>query len=223
MTSRQAPEIPLFPFEPGIPKLIHRICLSAAVPFLLEEPISRVGIINPDYQQTVYDDDFAADFLDRNYGRAFVKLFQAISRDYTAARADLFRYALMYKMGGVYLDLKSSITQPIRDVLDLTDSYILCQWDNGFNMPYEGWGLHQEVRHIPGGEFQQWHIIASRGHPFLRSVLQSVVYNLSRYRPWVHGTGQPGVLRTTGPLVYSRAIYPLMNAILVAYSATRGN
>jgi hypothetical protein len=73
------------------------------------------------------------------------------------------------------------------------------------------WGLHRELEHIPGGEFQQWHIIAAPGHPFLKAVIETVLRNIDRYQPWFDGTGREGIFRLTGPIAYTLAIAPLLD------------
>jgi hypothetical protein len=118
----------------------------------------------------------------------------------------------MYKCGGVYLDVKSSISAPLDSFLLEDDTYIISQWKNKKNEEFEGWGLHYDVKDIQGGEFQQWHIIAAPGHPFLRAVIQRVLTNIDLYLPSLHGVGKNGVLRLTGPTAYTLAISPLLKS-----------
>ena len=107
----------------------------------------------------------------------------------------MFRYLLLYKVGGVYLDIKSTATRPLDAVLLPQDQFLLSEWNND-NDGYDVWGKHYELRGFGGREFQQWYIAASPGHPFLRSVIDNVLANIDTYIPGLHGTGKPGVLRT---------------------------
>ena len=75
--------------------------------------------------------------------------------------------------------------------------------------PFEGWGLHPECG--PYGEYQQWHIIAAPQHAFLRATISAVMWNIDNYSIEHHGVGKPGVLRTTGPIAYTKAITPLVD------------
>jgi hypothetical protein len=95
-------------------------------------------------------------------------------------------------------------------VLTGEEGFILSQWSNAPGQKYEGFGLKAEVAHIPGGEFQQWHVIAAPGHPFLHAVLLAVFHGIERYVPWRHGTGKLGVIRLTGPIIYTLTIAPLV-------------
>ena len=128
---------------------------------------------------------------------------------YGAARADLFRYLLMYKTGGVYLDIKSIATRSLDEVLRPDDAYILSQW-HGKRFADLGMGVHSALRGIEGTEYQQWHIVAAPGHPFLKRVIENVLRNLRIYNPGIHGVGKQGVLAVTGPIAYTLAINPLL-------------
>ena len=90
-----------------------------------------------------------------------------------------------------------------------SDTYILSHWRNAPGEPFEGWGLHPECG--PYGEYQQWHIIAAPQHAFLRATISAVMWNIDNYSIEHHGVGKPGVLRTTGPIAYTKAITPLVD------------
>jgi mannosyltransferase OCH1-like enzyme len=135
--------------------------------------------------------------------------FLRIDARYGAARADLFRYLLMYKVGGVYLDIKSGAAQPFDSVLRADDRFVLSYWDA--SNAASGWGQHYELRDIAAGELQQWHIICAPGHPFMHAVIETVLANIDTYVPSLHGVGKNGVLRVTGPIAYTRAIHRILH------------
>lgn len=203
---------PAFPMSPGIPKIIHQTFHTAALPPELEGSMAAIRRANPDWSHRFYDDADIRRFIAATYGPPFTDWYDAIDPKYGAARADLFRYLLVYKEGGVYLDIKSRPSRPLSEVIRPDDRYLISQWENGPDAAYAGWGLHPELARVPGGEFQQWHIAAAAGHPFLRAVIQRVLRNLRSYNPGLHGVGQLGVLRTTGPIAYTLAIHPLLDA-----------
>ncbi len=151
-------------------------------------------------------------FIGSIYGQDVLRYYNSIDPAYGAARADLFRYLLIYKCGGVYLDIKSGLEQPLDEIIEPDDTYILSRW-GGDDPKFRGWGFHPELFEDYGvGEFQQWHVIAAPGHPFLRAAIQRVLANIGMYIPAFHGVGAEGVIRTTGPVAYTRAIMPLLPA-----------
>ena len=194
-----------------IPKIIHQTFKSRNLPNELQLSVNQLRAENPDWEYRFYDDDDIVRFISDVYGQQVLEYYNRINPNYGAAKADLFRYLLIYKEGGVYLDIKSSFIKPIDEILKQDDQYLLCGWDNRKGEEHEGYGLHKELSAIEGGEYEQWHIIAAPGSPFLRSVIDAVLTNIDRYKPWLHGTGRMGVLRLTGPIAYTLAIHPLLS------------
>jgi mannosyltransferase OCH1-like enzyme len=197
--------VPELSHDRSISRVIYQTYPSKDVPTRIHNNIQFMKDLNPSYKYELFDDSDIADFIVSEYGRSIYSYYERINPKYGAARADFFRYLLIYKCGGVYLDIKSSILKPLDDILRKDDQYLLAQWTN------PTW-RHRELAAIPGGEFQNWHIIAVRGHPFLKRVIDSVMINIDNYRPWLHGVGKGAVNRTTGPIAYTLAIFPIIDA-----------
>ncbi len=209
------PEISILPvFAEGekIPKIVHQTFPSKLLPPAIQENTNRLKKINPEWEFKLYDDADMVDFIANNYDFHILDCFNRINPKYGAARADLFRYLLMYKCGGVYIDIKSSFNKPLRNVLKADDRYLLSCWNNKQDESFPGWGLHDELEHTPNGEFQQWHIVAAPGHPFLKAVIENALSNIENYDPNLHGVGRIAGLRITGPIVYTLAIAPLLHS-----------
>lgn len=187
-----------------IPKIIHQTYSSIdALPPELHENIVKIKANNPDWQYCFYANDDCKDFIHDHYGAAVLARYERINPLYKAARADLFRYLLMYKMGGCYIDIKSTLEGGLSNRLRADDRFILSTWKNQPGEEFEGWGLFPEEGI---NEYQQWHIIAAEGHPYLAAVIDDVLENIECYSPFVHGVGAIGVLRITGPIAYTKAI-----------------
>jgi hypothetical protein len=204
--------LPVFPAEAAIPKIIHQTYPDAhqKLPLVLEENVQTITSLNPGWEHRLYDDADIAEFISSTYGGRVLDYYNRLNQKYGAARADLFRYLLMYKQGGVYLDIKASIEKPLDSVVLIDDVYLLSRWRNAKGEQFEGWGIHNRLKRIGRQEFQQWHIIAAPGHPFLRAVIERVLTNIDNYSPAWHQTGRAGVLRLTGPIAYTLAITPLL-------------
>lgn len=194
-----------------IPRILHQTFATHDLPMALRTNVEELRRLNPDWEHRLYDDAMIEAFIAQEYGDGIVAAYRRIDPRYGAARADLFRYLLVYRVGGVYLDIKSSFAGPISDVIRGDESFVVSRWSNGKGERYEGYGLKAEVARYPGGELQQWHVIAAPGHPFLRAVLSAILRGIESYRPWAHGTGKLGVLKLTGPIMYTRAIMPIID------------
>ena len=194
-----------------IPRIIHQTFPDSSL--LRPELLSNINCLknnNPYWDYRLYDDKDITNFISGCYGREVLKRYNQINPVYGAARADLFRYLLMYHYGGVYLDIKSTITRPLDEAIKRDDEYLLSQWNNKQGERHGMWGIFPDLQHVPGGEFQQWHIIARPQHPFLKAVISNVLRNIDVYHANKNNVGQMGVLRTTGPIAYTLSIAPLL-------------
>ena len=223
ITDRPTLLLPQIEVGSVIPPIIHQIHLrgpnrgegardpASMLPDILRRNVKDLRAMNREWEHRLYGDDDAERFIRDHYGSAMLRLFHAIDPTYGAARADLLRYLLVYRLGGVYLDLKSRFRAPIDQVIDrAADRFVVSQWSNGPGERYALYGLHDDVARVDGGEYQQWHVIAAPGSPFLRAVLERVCGNIQRYRLWRNDVGGIGVLRLTGPIAYTFAIHPLL-------------
>lgn len=63
------------------------------------------------WQRFVFNDSAAIAFLDEHFQPQVSALFRALKVG--AHKADLFRYAILYTLGGVYLDIKTELLAPL--------------------------------------------------------------------------------------------------------------
>lgn len=67
--------------------------------------------------------------LHNYYGQRIWEYYLRINKKYGAARADLLRYLVLYALGGVYLDLKSTVLYPLSLNIQQGDSFLIMYWD----------------------------------------------------------------------------------------------
>jgi len=182
-----------------IPRIIHQTYKNFDLPKSLSDNIKYIKELNPTFEYRFYDDDDCISFIRENYDSETLELYLSINNKYGQARADFFRYLLMYKVGGVYLDIKSGMDRPLDDIILPNDEYILTHWDRNDWADEIGYAL---------GEFQNWHIICVPNHPFLEKVIDEVKNNIRNY---ISGVGKESVLRLTGPIAYSIGIVKVLD------------
>lgn len=193
----------------GIPKKIYQTCADVRLlrPELLEN-IEKIKRLNPGWTYTMFDDQAVLAYFDTHLGAHARQVIDRVNKKYGVVLADLFRYLVIYNEGGVYLDVKSTMDKPLDHVLLPDDELVLSQWKNRMGEEFEGYGFHPDLclPHVPGGEFQQWHVIAAKNHPLLLFVVNQVILNLQHYSPSSFGVGKEGVLRVSGPVCYTRCM-----------------
>lgn len=202
----------LRPTEQKIPKKIHQVFFSdRALPKDIARNIDLLRQQNPEWEYFFYNDEDMHRFVKENFSSEIFDSYEKLDNSYGAARVDFFRYLLLHRVGGIYLDIKSSASRPLGSVIRANDTFLLSQWRNSSDEKYAGWGLHDDINWVPGGEFQQWYIAAAPEHPFLAAVIANVVRNIKLYNKGLHGSGQYGVLRVTGPIAYTASIAPILH------------
>ena len=194
-----------------IPRVIHQTFGSKDIPEAFRKNIERLKADNPGWEYKFYTDDDCLDFVLAAYGRNMLDLYESIDPAYGAARADFFRYLLIQHSGGVYLDIKSSASRPLDEILLPDDTFILAQWDNQPGQDHEGWGHHAGVDGMPAdGEFVQWFIAGVPRHPMIKAVVEHVSEVLQSYHPLRNGVGSR-VVAVTGPVPYTHAVMRLLD------------
>ena len=188
----------------AIPKKIFQTYSSlAALHSDIRKNIEKIQENHPDWEYTFFSESDVTDFISDNYGDYFLEMYQRIDPGYGGTRADLFRYLLLFKVGGVYLDVKSGLVKNLNQIIKPEDTFLLSHW----GPDYKGWGQYPELEGKP--EFQNWFIISAPKHPFLGATIGDVIENIERYSVKRFGTGKIGGVRTTGPIPYSKVIYKL--------------
>lgn len=186
-----------------IPKKIYQLVRNKNdMNPMFTKNIEYIKNLNRGWEHILYDDKDMVEYMNLYYPPYILTIYNSINSDYGAAKADFFRYLLMYREGGVYLDIKSAMKYPLDHFLKENDEYILCHW----SCPFQ-----KSKVNVKYGELQQWHIICRPGHPYLKKVIDNVINNIVTYNKDVDGVGQDGVLKVTGPIEYTRSIIPIMD------------
>ncbi len=175
---------------------------------------------NPELEQIVYDDVMVENFIKNNYSERIYNAYKSINPKYGPARADFFRYLIIYYYGGIYLDVKSALVKNIDQ--ELKENKLLTskgrhpefnffpfgmtsQFFNKYN-----WSTFSGTKY---GEFNNWHIIAPAGNEILGKTIQHIVTNIeyAKKHKNFYKQGEYSVLALTGPIIYSRVILKYAN------------
>jgi mannosyltransferase OCH1-like enzyme len=176
----------------------------------LAKNFNKIQSLNSDWAHKIFTNDMQRDYMEKYYkGRVF-DAYMSIQAKFGAARSDLFKYCLIYREGGIWLDAKSTCNRGFDEIIQHNDKYLLSHWP-GLTTGAANELFWAERCQIPCYEFINWVIISEKGHPFLKNVINLVVGNIETYNPFKHGISAQAVLGTTGPLAYTNAIFSNLN------------
>ena len=116
----------------NIPKVIYQTYISKdRIPKKVYENINKYG---DGYKHIIYDDNECKKFLEENYEPKVLEKYLKLKRG--AHRADLFRYCLLYKYGGIYLDIKTELIKPLNEIF--TSNYLYSVFSLNGKKIYQG-------------------------------------------------------------------------------------
>ncbi len=114
-----------------IPKKIFQTWKTKNMDLEMANTIKIIQNLNPEYEYKLYTDDECIKYLENNFDFNVVAAFNNLVPG--AFKADLFRYCILYKEGGIYIDCKMIPTKPFRQIINPNDKCILVENTFEFN------------------------------------------------------------------------------------------
>ena len=91
-------------YESVIPLKIYQTWHSKEIPPIMNSCINELKYLNPEFEHNIFDDNDCRNFIKENFD---IKVLNAYDKLVPQAfKADLWRYCVLYKNGGIYLDVK---------------------------------------------------------------------------------------------------------------------
>jgi mannosyltransferase OCH1-like enzyme len=107
-----------------IPLNIYQFWHSNELPSSVKNSIDNIKRTNPEFTHTLVNEETARHFIKDNYSAEVLAAYDCIVP--YAIKADLWRYCVLYKNGGVYLDVKYSCMNKFKFVY-LTGHEYFCK------------------------------------------------------------------------------------------------
>lgn len=107
----------------AIPKVIYQTFKTSKIPWITRLYIWNFRRKNKEFDYEFYDDVRIDSFIKSYFS---LEVYDAYSKlQIGAAKADFFRYAILYIHGGIYLDLDSDILISLNKVLRVEDVAVI--------------------------------------------------------------------------------------------------
>jgi len=174
-----------------IPKNIFQSWYTLQLHPLIESRINIMKKTNPEYTHKIYTDSHMDEFVNTEYKGEIADCYNKLN--IIVAKVDFWRYLILYKYGGVYLDMDSHITVPLNEIIREDDDAIITAENNP-------------------DLFAQWALFFNKKHPILKQLIELIVFNINTNK---HPNN---ISKMTGPYAYSTAIkmchYSAYNTLL---------
>jgi mannosyltransferase OCH1-like enzyme len=90
--------------DTAIPLHIYQTWHTNTLPKYMQECVDKLKERNPEFQYHFYNDADCRNYIKDNYNKDVLHAFDKLKPG--AYKADLWRYCILYKKGGIYLDIK---------------------------------------------------------------------------------------------------------------------
>lgn len=140
-----------------IPKVIYQTWKTKDLHENCIKIRDNIQKLNPDYEMKLYDDEDIDAFIKNNFDDYTYSCYSKLNVG--AGKADFWRYCILYKNGGVYLDMDAVILRPLDELIEENDQCIITR---------EGTPV-----------CNNWIMIFEKEHPILLKTINNCCYNIT--------------------------------------------
>ncbi len=189
----------------NIPKIIHQTWKKKELPENFYNWSQSWKTMNPEFKYCFYNDMDCWKFMYNNYPE-YLDLYEDLK---PVEKADIFRYLVLHKYGGVYADMDTECYRPISSLLEQYDRQLIT------GIEYEGPEIGYP--YTPNGvQLQQWFIASPQNHPVLIKLVNEI-QNRWWWR-WLYSlvkTPNQVTYWLTGPEVFTDVVKEAGNIIIM--------
>ena len=106
-------------YNPIIPLNIFQTWYTKDLPYHMNQKVALLKNQHPRFNHYLFDDNDCREFIKNNYDERVFNTYDKLIPG--AYKADLWRYCILYKMGGIYMDIKLSCINGFR-LIELTEN-----------------------------------------------------------------------------------------------------
>lgn len=184
-----------------LPRIIHQTWKTTTLPQWALYTVDSWKMLNPAFEHWLWDDASMEDFMRTEYA-ALWPIYSVHLRP--VQKADLFRYAVVHKYGGVYADIDVVCVVPIHQ----WTAFVPGIDDANVDMMMVGWEALVSAKEVAKKHFAvehqlcQWTFAAVPHHWMLANVLKDIqqYYTSGRHEKDI------SIIKSTGPGMFSISI-----------------
>ncbi len=162
-----------------IQKNVFQTWKTQKLPRKIEKVLNKNKKLNKEYTFTIYTDEQISDFIKSHFSGEIFNSFEKLK--HPVAKADFWRYLVLYKYGGCYLDIDSRFINPIDKFINKDDQALISAEKNP-------------------GNYIQWALFFKKEHPILMRTVELIIENIEK------GLHKSDIEKLTGPKIYAKSI-----------------
>jgi hypothetical protein len=163
----------------------------------LKKCVNSWVVNNKGYEHRYYNDYDAGQLILKDYGPDWYDLFNTVPLG--VIRADIFRYLVIYKYGGIYSDIDTVCKIPIDNWITGPDKY-----KKDYSAIFAAEIVGKDI--LIGDRICQWTFAATPNHPIFKNIVDNV-YNALKTIKWDEVTDMVEAIHyVTGPNIFSYSV-----------------
>ena len=158
---------------------------------------------NPSFSFYLYDKEKRDNYINSNWGNHKISeiYFKSL---FGPMKADIFRYCILYDLGGYYFDIAKACNTPLIQLHGQDHDGLITYEENECFYPPG----HKELFKLkrPFNYFLQWGLAFKAKHPFLDELLNEILIDYDSYKDKVFDNPKLAILNFTGPGMYTKVM-----------------
>ena len=165
-------------YKQEIPFIIHQTYYTKQLDSDIYQTCLTIKNMNSEYDYKFYDDNDCRKYISQHYPPEYLKAYDMVIPG--AYKADVFRYLVLYREGGIYMDCKSTTMVPLRDFIPRNATFAV-------------------FRDRPTAALLNSFMACTPNHPIVKLVIDMTIDNILKKRY------NENALDITGPQTLGRA------------------
>jgi mannosyltransferase OCH1-like enzyme len=167
-----------------IPKTIFQTygCDYSELPSYIKNCTETWQEKNPEFEYVYMSEKQCYEFILENYDKRHADIYSGLK--HKAMKGDWWRYLIVNKLGGIYMDIDTVCRKPILSELDMSHNFITT------------------LDLVPDALFTQWGFASIANHPILNDLINHILDNYDMY------PSNKKLIKTdlTGPTAFQKSI-----------------
>lgn len=182
--------------------------------------LKRFREMNPEFDFYRYSSSDMDDFMNSQYaGQDICSVY--LNAKIPAMKADIWRYCVVYKNGGFYFDINKCINVPLMELVGADDAAVISfesnllvnvrPKDESACLPIPLNASARNLLQYTDRPILNWGFGFESGHPFLKRTIDNIVKHADYFKGKVFNNVRDPVIELTGPHMFTRSIYQVLD------------
>jgi mannosyltransferase OCH1-like enzyme len=161
--------------------------------------------LNPEFSFRLFTTSDCDKWMEDNFGQhPIVTIYR--NAKFGPMKADIWRYCVLYKQGGVYCDISKMISCPLNRFVGKSSVAVISYELNAIPTSMRSACVAPRISY-PSNLILNWCLASSRGHPFLGRCIENIVKAYPKFKNQRFEFAKDAVLRFTGPEMMTLSIH----------------